>query len=111
MNLDFNIFVFILGFVFVLPIIGYAFRFNIPISIFFFISGVFMLAILFSTDGLILNDRPILVTDNGNTFDIEYEDNVMDFSLEGENYQAKVFLIFVAVMLMVGGALVEVRQR
>jgi hypothetical protein len=40
-----------------------------------------------------------------------YEDNVMDFSFTGDNYQLKVIMIFVAVMLMVGGALTEVRKR
>ena len=39
------------------------------------------------------------------------EDKVMDFSFEGENYQLKVIMIFVSVMFMVGGALVEVRSR
>jgi hypothetical protein len=40
-----------------------------------------------------------------------YEDNVMDISFEGPNFQIKVILIFVAVMFMVGGALTEVRKR
>ena len=50
MNLDFNIFVFITGFIFSLPIIGYAFRFSIPVSLFFFIAGTFMIAVLLATD-------------------------------------------------------------
>lgn len=112
MNLDFNILVFITGFIFSLPIIGYAFRFQIPISVFFFISGAMILSIFMIVDGIILNDRAINVTEvtDGN-FDISYENNVMDISFEGENYQIKVFMIFIAVMYMVGGALVEVKQR
>lgn len=111
MNIDFNVLIFITGFIFSLPVIGYLFRFQIPISIFFLLAGVFMLAILFTTDGIILNDRPILVVDNDPNFDISYEDNVMDISLTGENYQLKVFLIFISVMYIVGGALIEVKSR
>lgn len=55
MNLDFSVFVFIIGFVFMLPILGYAFRFNIPISLFFFIAGTFLISILLSTEGIILD--------------------------------------------------------
>jgi hypothetical protein len=111
MNLDFNVLIFITGFVFSLPIIGYLFRFQIPISLFFFMAGTFMIAIFLTTDGIILNDRPNLVVDNDPNFNITYEDNVMDISLTGDNYQIKVFLIFVSVMFMVGGALVEIKGR
>jgi hypothetical protein len=49
--------VFLIGFVFALPIIGFLFRFSIPISLFFFIAGTFLISILLVTDGIILNDR------------------------------------------------------
>ena len=111
MNLDFNVMVFLLGFSFALPIIGYAVRFNIPISVFFLLAGVFMVSIFLVTDGIILNDRPKIILDNDTSFTIQYEDNVMDISFTGENYQIKVIMIFVAVMFMVGGALIEVKQR
>lgn len=111
MNIDFNFLVFILGFIFALPIIGYLFRFQIPISVFFLIAGVFMISIFLVTDGIILNDRPNIIFDNDTSFTINYEDNVMDISFTGENYQIKVIMIFVAVMFMVGGALIEVKQR
>lgn len=52
MNLDFNLFVFLIGFIFLLPILGYIFRFNIPISLFFFIAGVFMLSIFLTIENL-----------------------------------------------------------
>lgn len=55
MNLDFNVLVFLTGFVFSLPIIGYLFRFNIPISIFFLLAGTFMIAIFLATDGIIID--------------------------------------------------------
>jgi hypothetical protein len=49
--------VFLFGFIFALPIIGFLFRFQIPISLFFFIAGTFLISILLVTDGIILNDR------------------------------------------------------
>lgn len=54
MNLDFNVLVFLIGFIFALPIIGYLFRFNIPISLFFFIAGTFLISILLVVDGIVL---------------------------------------------------------
>lgn len=72
-NLDFNVLVFLIGFIFALPIIGYLFRFQIPISIFFLIAGVFMLAIFLATDGIILNDRIDNVVATPETFNITSE--------------------------------------
>lgn len=60
MNLDFNVLVFLTGFIFSLPIIGYLFRFQIPISVFFLLAGVFMLSILMVTDGIILDNFAFL---------------------------------------------------
>lgn len=54
MNLDFNVMVFLIGFVFALPIIGFLFRFSIPISLFFFIAGTFLIAIFLTVDGIVL---------------------------------------------------------
>lgn len=54
-NLDFNVLVFLIGFIFALPIIGYLFRFQIPISIFFLIAGVFLITIFLMTDRIILD--------------------------------------------------------
>jgi hypothetical protein len=93
-----------------LPIIGFLFRFSIPISLFFFIAGTFLISVLLVTDGIILNDRANIIFDNDTLFTISYEDNVMDFSFTGTNYQLKVIMVFIAVMLMVGGALTEVRK-
>ena len=53
-NLDFNVLVFLIGFIFALPIIGYLFRFQIPISIFFLIAGVFLISIFLMTDRIII---------------------------------------------------------
>lgn len=111
MNIDFNVLVFMIGSILALPIIGYAFRFNIPISIFFLLAGTLMIAIWLMTDGIILNDRPNIIFDNDTSFTINYEDNVMDLSFEGENHELKVFLIFLSSMFIVGGALIEVKQR
>lgn len=68
MNLDFNVLVFLTGFVFSLPIIGYLFRFSIPISIFFLLAGTFMIAIFLATDGIILDSFAFLDGDSTITY-------------------------------------------
>lgn len=90
-----------------LPILGFILRMQIPISAFMFASGGLLLAMLLSTTSLtVMEDSNNLVTSYNSTTIIEHKEP-FDFSLEGNNYQLKVFWIFIAIFLIMGGVLIE----
>lgn len=71
MEIPFLVFAFLSGFIFSLPLVGYYFRFEIPISLFFFIAGIFMISLLLATDTLIMDYFSNGSTNNLVPYDVE----------------------------------------
>lgn len=100
-----------IAFFLLLPVIGFILRMQIPISLFMFASGALILALLLSTDSLNVEENPEQRITTYNDTTIIQNKVPFDFSLDGENYQLKVFWVFISVLLILGGTLIEVRSR
>lgn len=111
MELPISIFYGSIAFFMSLPLLGFILRMQIPISVFMFASGSLMLVLLLSTTSLNVQENPEQRITTYNSTTIIQNKEPFDFSLEGDNYQLKVFWIIVSVLLIVGGALIEIRSR
>lgn len=111
LELPLSIFYGSIAFFFSLPIIGYLFKTNIPISAFFFASGMLMLALVLAVDAIQVPENPLERVTTYNSTTIIQTKEPFDFSLEGENYQLKVFWVVIAVLLIIGGVMIEVKFR
>lgn len=111
MELPLSIFYGSMAFFLALPIIGFILRMQIPISAFMFASGILMFSLLLAVDSLNVQENPEQRITTYNSTTIIQTKEPFDFSLEGENYQLKVFWILVSMMLIMGGVLIEVRFK
>jgi hypothetical protein len=109
MELPISLFYGSIAFFLSLPVFGYIFRMQIPVSAFFFLSGGLMIAFLLAVDTLQIPEDPQQRITTYNSTTIVENKIPFDFSLEGENYQLKVFWILISVFLLVGGVLIEVK--
>lgn len=111
MELPISIFYGSIAFFLAFPLIGYVLRMQIPISAFMFASGSMMLALLLSVTSLTVPEQNNQQITTYNATTIIENKEPFDFSLEGENYQLKVFWIIVSVLLIAGGAVIEIKER
>lgn len=114
MELPISVFYGTMAFFLALPILGFVLRMQIPISAFMLVSGGLLLSLLMATDTLLIpeeNDQTTTITANGTGWIVEQPVIPFDFSLEGENNFLKVSFVFIAVMLILGGSLIELKQR
>jgi hypothetical protein len=111
MEIPFEVFTFITAFLFILPVIGFIFRFSIPLSIFFFASGILLISFFLMIDTIDMGKIPDTSVIAGSTTTYNFKSNPYDFTLEGSNYQIKVFLILTSVIMLFGGAVMEVKSK
>lgn len=111
MELPVSVFYGTMAFFLALPILGFILRMQIPISVFMFASGSLILALLLAVDTLQVHEQDNVQVTTYNATTIIENKTPFDFSLEGENYQLKVFWIFIAVLLLLGGVLIEFKFK
>jgi len=110
MELPISIFYGSIAFFLALPILGFFLRMQIPISAFMFASGALILVLVMATDSIQVPEEPNQrITTYNSTTIIENKDS-FDFSLTGDNYQLKVFWVMIAIFLIIGGVLIEVKN-
>jgi len=115
MELPLSVFYGFIAFALALPVLGYCFRMQIPMSLFFFISGTFLLLLFINTTTILVMEdnasRTTTYMTNGTGGTIIENKTPFDFSFEGPNYLLKFAMTFIAVMFIIGGVLIEDRLR
>lgn len=105
-NLPIEIFLGYVGICLALPIFGFIVRQTVPISLFLFISGGMLVALFIILDSINMGMIPVSSTVTGDTTTYEFEPNPYLFTEE-----IKTYLILISSMLMIIGAVVELKAR
>lgn len=75
-----------------------------------FASGGLLLVLIMATNTINVPEEPTDRITLYNSSVITEHKEPFDFSLEGENYQLKVFWIMISIFLIIGGVLIEVKK-